>query len=193
MENIALAALPREKGFDSEPDSDLELSVDEQILDDGNFAALNGGVAGRSLLQASGTTKESASVSSTSSLSSIDLQILGDRESSVPPPHLIAKIGGLERLGLNLGGAPPRFVSPYATANNFSATTYPAIVETHTRNQRHPFAAPPKPGLKKYTPRPPEIFVGGFSGPSVVGMENMPQPAPRPRGPNLKFTREDDQ
>jgi len=48
MENIALAALPREKGFDSEPDSDLELSVDEQILDS-NFAALNGGVAGRSL------------------------------------------------------------------------------------------------------------------------------------------------
>lgn len=29
--------------------------------------------------------------------------------------------------------------------------------------------------------------------PSVVGMEGMPQPAPRPRGPKLKFTPEDDQ
>jgi hypothetical protein len=29
--------------------------------------------------------------------------------------------------------------------------------------------------------------------PSVVGMEGMPAPAPRPRGPKLKFTPEDDQ
>jgi hypothetical protein len=29
--------------------------------------------------------------------------------------------------------------------------------------------------------------------PSVVGMEGMPPPAPRPRGPKLKFTTEDDQ
>jgi hypothetical protein len=37
--------------------------------------------------------------------------------------------------------------------------------------------------------------MGGPSGgaPSVVGMEGMPAPAPRPRGPKLKFTPEDDQ
>jgi hypothetical protein len=29
--------------------------------------------------------------------------------------------------------------------------------------------------------------------PSVVGLEGMPQPAPRPRGPKLNFTPEDDQ
>ena len=29
--------------------------------------------------------------------------------------------------------------------------------------------------------------------PSMVGMEGMPPPAPRPRGPKLKFTPEDDQ
>jgi len=29
--------------------------------------------------------------------------------------------------------------------------------------------------------------------PSVVGLEGMPAPAPRPRGPKLKFTPEDDQ
>lgn len=35
----------------------------------------------------------------------------------------------------------------------------------------------------------------GISGgaPSVVGQEGMPSPAPRPRGPKLKFTPEDDQ
>ncbi|KAK2629335.1 hypothetical protein QTJ16_000155 [Diplocarpon rosae] len=36
--------------------------------------------------------------------------------------------------------------------------------------------------------------IAGPSGaaPSVVGLEGMPQPAPRPRGPKLKFTPEDD-
>jgi hypothetical protein len=37
--------------------------------------------------------------------------------------------------------------------------------------------------------------MGGPSGgaPSVVGLEGMPAPAARPRGPKLKFTPEDDQ
>ncbi|CCU75151.1 SANT DNA-binding domain-containing protein [Blumeria hordei DH14] len=34
--------------------------------------------------------------------------------------------------------------------------------------------------------------IAGPSAPSVVGMEGMPSPAPRPRGPKLKFTPEDD-
>lgn len=34
---------------------------------------------------------------------------------------------------------------------------------------------------------------GGGGAPSVVGQEGMPPPAPRPRGPKLKFTPEDDQ
>lgn len=33
----------------------------------------------------------------------------------------------------------------------------------------------------------------GGGAPSVVGQEGMPEPAPRPRGPKLKFTPEDDQ
>ena len=37
------------------------------------------------------------------------------------------------------------------------------------------------------------MMSGGGGAPSVVGMEGMPQPAPRPRGPKLKFTPEDDQ
>jgi hypothetical protein len=128
-------------------------------------ASANGGVTGRSPSQANGTGKKgtprrhrSKSVSSTSSLSSVDEQILDDGEFAAPedpslnppPPSLMAKIGGLERLGLNLGGAPPpRFVSPYASANNFSAAASSA--ETHARNQRQPITAPPKPGPKTYT------------------------------------------
>ena len=37
------------------------------------------------------------------------------------------------------------------------------------------------------------LSAGGGGAPSVLGMEGMPQPAPRPRGPKLKFTPEDDQ
>jgi len=38
------------------------------------------------------------------------------------------------------------------------------------------------------------VGVGGGGGaPSVVGQAGMPPPAPRPRGPKLKFTPEDDQ
>jgi hypothetical protein len=37
------------------------------------------------------------------------------------------------------------------------------------------------------------MMSGGGGAPSVVGLEGMPQPAPRPRGPKLKFTPEDDQ
>lgn len=34
---------------------------------------------------------------------------------------------------------------------------------------------------------------GGSGAPSVVGQEGMPAPAPRPRGPKLKFTADDDE
>jgi hypothetical protein len=37
------------------------------------------------------------------------------------------------------------------------------------------------------------MMAGGTGAPSVVGLEGMPAPAPRPRGPKLKFTPEDDQ
>jgi hypothetical protein len=39
----------------------------------------------------------------------------------------------------------------------------------------------------------PESSQMSMGAPSVVGMEGMPLPAPRPRGPKLKFTPEDDQ
>ncbi|KAH8772301.1 hypothetical protein BGZ57DRAFT_795541 [Hyaloscypha finlandica] len=56
----------------------------------------------------------------------------------------------------------------------------------------------PNQGHRSKMPRISEgesSTIGGPSGgaPSVVGMEGMPLPAPRPRGPKLKFTPEDDQ
>ncbi len=56
----------------------------------------------------------------------------------------------------------------------------------------------PNQGHRSKMPRLSEddsSIMGGPSGgaPSVVGMEGMPAPAPRPRGPKLKFTPEDDQ
>ena len=56
----------------------------------------------------------------------------------------------------------------------------------------------PNQGHRSKMPRMSEddsSMMGGPSGgaPSVVGMEGMPPPAPRPRGPKLKFTPEDDQ
>jgi len=56
----------------------------------------------------------------------------------------------------------------------------------------------PNQGHRSKMPRMSEddsSIMGGPSGgaPSVVGMEGMPAPAPRPRGPKLKFTPEDDQ
>ncbi|KAK0125468.1 hypothetical protein ONS95_000523 [Cadophora gregata] len=61
-------------------------------------------------------------------------------------------------------------------------------IQYHT----HPL---PNQGHRSKMPRMSEgdSMVGTSGGaPSVVGLEGMPQPAPRPRGPKLKFTPEDD-
>ncbi len=54
----------------------------------------------------------------------------------------------------------------------------------------------PNQGHRSKMPRMGEgdSMIGPSGGaPSVLGMEGMPPPAPRPRGPKLKFTPEDDQ
>ncbi|KUI64785.1 Transcriptional activator Myb [Cytospora mali] len=56
---------------------------------------------------------------------------------------------------------------------------------TH-HHHRLPDTGPPSKIMRR------EEGVGG-GAPSVVGQEGMPSPAPRPRGPKLKFTPEDDQ
>ena len=58
-------------------------------------------------------------------------------------------------------------------------------------HHRLPDQGPPSKMLR----RDGEGSIGGAGGgaPSVVGQAGMPMPAPRPRGPKLKFTPEDDQ
>lgn len=56
---------------------------------------------------------------------------------------------------------------------------------TH-HHHRLPDTGPPSKMMRR------EEGAGG-GAPSVVGQEGMPSPAPRPRGPKLKFTPEDDQ
>ncbi|KAL8422639.1 hypothetical protein RB596_003074 [Gaeumannomyces avenae] len=59
-------------------------------------------------------------------------------------------------------------------------------VSTH-HHHRMPDAAPPAKMMRR------DSQGGGGGAPSVVGQAGMPPPAPRPRGPKLKFTPEDDQ
>ena len=65
-----------------------------------------------------------------------------------------------------------------------------ANAPTH-HHHRLPDQGPPSKMLR----RDGEGSIGGSGGgaPSVVGQAGMPAPAPRPRGPKLKFTPEDDQ
>lgn len=60
-------------------------------------------------------------------------------------------------------------------------------------NQHHHHHLPPHSPTLKRTKHGEEGLPGGDPGPpSMVGREGMPEPAPRPKGPKLKFTREDD-
>ncbi|KAG9667897.1 hypothetical protein KCU99_g5529, partial [Aureobasidium melanogenum] len=60
-------------------------------------------------------------------------------------------------------------------------------------NQHHQHHLPPHSPILKRTKHGEEVPPGVDPGPpSMVGKEGMPEPAPRPKGPKLKFTREDD-
>lgn len=65
--------------------------------------------------------------------------------------------------------------------------------DTLHSNQHHHHHLPPHSPTFKRTKHGEEGLPGGEPGPpSMVGREGMPEPAPRPKGPKLKFTREDD-
>jgi hypothetical protein len=71
------------------------------------------------------------------------------------------------------------------------------------QQQQHPSTHPPQHHHHRLPNQPPPAKMRrtGYDSPppqhhgppSVVGQEGMPPPAPRPRGPKLKFTPEDDQ
>ncbi|KAI9781273.1 MAG: hypothetical protein M1839_006065 [Geoglossum umbratile] len=60
----------------------------------------------------------------------------------------------------------------------------------HLHHHRLPDQPPPAKMMRRDTG---EMAMMGTGPPSVVGQAGMPLPAPRPRGPKLKFTPEDDQ
>jgi hypothetical protein len=60
-------------------------------------------------------------------------------------------------------------------------------------NQHHHHHMPPhSPTLKRTKHGEDELSMNDPGPPSMVGKEGMPEPAARPKGPKLKFTREDD-
>ncbi|KAH0294755.1 hypothetical protein KCU62_g302, partial [Aureobasidium sp. EXF-3399] len=59
-------------------------------------------------------------------------------------------------------------------------------------NQHHHHHLPPHSPTLKRTRHGEDELLNDPGPPSMVGKEGMPQPAPRPKGPKLKFTREDD-
>ncbi|KAH7308177.1 MYB DNA-binding domain-containing protein [Stachybotrys elegans] len=75
--------------------------------------------------------------------------------------------------------------TPLGTAYTHTA---PVSVGQHPPTHHHhrlPDSDPPTKMMRRDD--------GGGGAPSVVGQAGMPPPAPRPRGPKLKFTPEDDQ
>ncbi|KAI9691247.1 MAG: hypothetical protein M1820_009824 [Bogoriella megaspora] len=73
-----------------------------------------------------------------------------------------------------------------------------AAAQQH-HHHRLPNQPPPSKMQRQYgessqmSPTSPTLMQHAHGPPSVVGQEGMPPPAPRPRGPKLKFTPEDDQ
>ncbi|KAK8117961.1 uncharacterized protein PG998_006242 [Apiospora kogelbergensis] len=67
----------------------------------------------------------------------------------------------------------------------------PGAPPTH-HHHRLPDQGPPTKMMRRDT-GDGGLSSGGGGAPSVVGQVGMPSPAPRPRGPKLKFTPEDDQ
>ncbi|KAH6664382.1 MYB DNA-binding domain-containing protein, partial [Plectosphaerella plurivora] len=90
-------------------------------------------------------------------------------------------IGGLDQSGMD-----SMQQSPLAAAYSQAAASHHMQHPTH-HHHRLPDTGPPSKLLRR------EGEGGGGGAPNVVGQAGMPLPAPRPKGPKLKFTPEDDQ
>ena len=87
--------------------------------------------------------------------------------------------------GSAIPGLPPHMQQP-------SMVDYPSSsVQSYHSHPLPPSAHQPK---RQRSDDPNSSMMSQSGGaPSVVGVAGMPDPAPRPRGPKLKFTPEDDQ
>ncbi|OQD77914.1 hypothetical protein PENDEC_c002G02988 [Penicillium decumbens] len=103
------------------------------------------------------------------------LSAVGSSVSAVKPPHILYPVH-----------------SDPSAPHTFSGTEFPSPLPLHISQHHHHHRLPPqallhvgRDGLG--TDSPP-----ASGPPSVVGQPGMPEPAPRPFGPKLKFTPEED-
>ncbi|KAK3313744.1 hypothetical protein B0H66DRAFT_359711 [Apodospora peruviana] len=111
---------------------------------------------------------------------------------SLTPTH--SQGGGVKRqrpddLDLSVGGLPDLEQSDIESMQQ--TPMGPAYAQANPPTHHHhrlPDTGPPNKMMRREGESS-----GGGGAPSVVGQAGMPPPAPRPRGPKLKFTPEDDQ
>jgi hypothetical protein len=99
----------------------------------------------------------------------------------------------LDDLELGIEGFPQQMQPGYM--QGMPSQMPPQIADGGQPVQQYHSHTLPNQGHRSKMPRMSEGDSDMISGgaPSVVGMEGMPPPAPRPRGPKLKFTPENDQ
>jgi hypothetical protein len=68
----------------------------------------------------------------------------------------------------------------------------PEKISNTNQHHHHHHLPPHSPILKRTKHGEDDSTMSEPGPPSMVGKEGMPEPAPRPKGPKLKFTREDD-
>jgi hypothetical protein len=68
----------------------------------------------------------------------------------------------------------------------------PETISNKDQHHHHHHLPPHSPTLKRTKHGEDDLTISEPGPPSMVGKEGMPDPAPRPKGPKLKFTREDD-
>lgn len=100
------------------------------------------------------------------------------------PSEFDLSVGGMPDFGhTGLEGLASGLDSTYTHSSVGGMHAGPGLTMTH--HHHLPDMEPPMKMMRRDD--------GGSSVPSLVGQEGMPPPAPRPRGPKLKFTAEDDQ
>ncbi|KAH7144568.1 hypothetical protein B0J13DRAFT_47402 [Dactylonectria estremocensis] len=101
------------------------------------------------------------------------------------PSDLDLSVAGLP----NLDHADLQSIQHTPLGAAYAAAAAAAVNQPHSAPTHHhhhlPDSGPPSKMMRRDD--------GGGGAPSVVGQAGMPSPAPRPRGPKLKFTPEDDQ
>lgn len=100
------------------------------------------------------------------------------------PSEFDLSVGGMADFGhTGLEGLGSGLDSTYTHSSMGGMHGGPGLTMTH--HHHLPDMEPPMKMMRRDE--------GGSSVPSLVGQDGMPPPAPRPRGPKLKFTAEDDQ